>query len=52
MAPGYLEWNGNVYTGFCVKRIWFDKNYRPVEIWKEPTEEEFKKLLMEAIRYE
>jgi len=33
MAPGYFEWKGNIYTAFCIKRTWFNKDYEAVEVW-------------------
>lgn len=39
-----LELDGKMYVAECTKRIWFDKNYFPVDYWRSPTQEELASL--------
>ena len=39
-----LEYNGKMFDAECTKRIWFDKNYFPVDFWRSLTKKEFESL--------
>jgi len=39
-----LKYKDKTYGSCCVRRVWFNERYEPVDFWRDPTQHEFDQI--------